>query len=117
MTCRCREPIRGVREEGQRSQEGKTNLAHCEHPSGACKIWPKVLPDVFDGVDSETVNLVLIDQSLDPRIQTRYDIGILGIYICEGNCIIAKPALLDVCLITIVCNKAKSVKVRLVGVW
>lgn len=92
--------------------EKTANLSDGVYSSGASKVGPEVLTDVFHGVDTDTVGTVRANKVLDPAVQTRDIVFILRVGICQRQICVTEPALLDVSLVVVVGDEALGMEVR-----
>jgi len=75
-------------------------LSHLEHSGGLTVLGPEVFWDLWDGVDSNTVKAIVIDELLDPVLKILSDIAILLIQIGE----VSESAVLNLLLVAPVLN-------------
>jgi hypothetical protein len=55
------------------------NFAHSDHPARSYEVGPEALPDVFDCIDAQSVNLKGIDKLADPCVQYLHYARALGV--------------------------------------
>jgi len=92
-----------------------THLANRECSRRLDKVWPKVLPDMLRRVDTQPVNLISLDDILDPSIHGLHNILVLRVQVRERKILVTDPTLLNVRLVVVVRDLAVRVVVRLRG--
>lgn len=89
----------------------ESNLSHCEYTRSLRKSGPKVFSNVFNRVDTDSVDIELFYVRIDPVIQFRYDSSILRIYIRQWYSFVPEPAMLNLGLIREIRNEALRVEI------
>lgn len=71
---------------------------------------------MFDGIDADTVNRIVLDKAADPGIPGVYDVLVLCVDINEREVLVTKPALFNgglvVCIIGIL-DETELMEIRL----
>lgn len=87
-------------------------LAQSVHSSGSSEVRPEVFSDMFDSINSKSIDIVGRDQVGDPCIQGRNNSRVFRVDICQCDGGIPKPALFNISLVSVVRDEALSVEVR-----
>lgn len=69
---------------------------------GLCKGGPEILANMFDSIDSQTVDGIRLDNVRDPSIPRVNNIIILRVHISKGQVCITEPALLNSSLVIVI---------------
>jgi len=86
-------------------------LADGVDAGGSSKRWPKVFPDVLGGIDTDTVDAVVPDQSLNPAVECLDDPRVLRIHIRWSKLVVAQPTLFDVRLVVVISDETPGMEV------
>jgi hypothetical protein len=70
-------------------------FAHLEDASGLAELRPEILGDLWDGVDTDTVETILFHEILDPALEVSADIRVILVKIRKTG----KTAVLDLPLV------------------
>jgi hypothetical protein len=85
------------------------HLTKREDVHASSEVRLKVATDVLHGVDAHAVDSVLRGCVRDPLIELRHDRSVLRVDVGQRELPVARPALLDVRLVGIVCDEALRV--------
>ena len=88
-------------------------LTHLEDTSGISVLLPEVLGDLRNGIDSNTIELVGVDQVLDPILKITSDVLIILVEIWE----VSESAVLNLTLVVPVLDLASIVVMLVVVEW
>ena len=72
---------------------------------------PKVFPDVFDSVDTKTIDTVILHQRFNPADERSRDPWVLRIDIRQNKRVVTQPTLFDVRLIVVVRNQTPGMEI------
>ena len=69
---------------------------------GFSKRWPKIFPNVLDGIDTKPIDVVVFHQSFNPADVCADDPRVFGIDVWQRKLVVAQPTLFDIRLVVVV---------------
>jgi len=88
-------------------------FTHLENTSGISILLPEVFTDFRNSIDSNTIELIGVDQVFDPVLEISSDVGVILVEIWE----VSKSAVLDLPLVVPVCDITSVVVVLSLVEW